>query len=109
MWPETSTSIMAVLYWETKLGGRFGYFLFFLCSGRGKGESEAKEEKGSVLIENPRRGGGFPGGARGGQEGVCGELGTFWGGGRLNIFFSAPKCPPSKSSYRYPAGEHSFQ
>ena len=32
---------------------------YFFCSGEGKGESEAPG--GSVFIENPRRGGGFPG------------------------------------------------
>ena len=42
------------------------------------------------LIENPRRGGG--GGPRG-REGVCGELGNFFGGG-AKYFFSGPKRPP---------------
>ena len=61
-----------------ELGGRFGYFLFFFCSGRGKGESEARRGGGDpFFIENPRRGGGgFQEGPRG-REGVCGELGNF--------------------------------
>ena len=65
-----------------KVGGRFGYFLFFLCSGEGKGESEAPGGGGGrFFIENPRRGGGPPGrggGGGGGREGVCVEFG---GGG----------------------------
>ena len=49
------------------LGGRFGYiyiyifffFLFFL--GRGRGSPRLQEEGGQILlIENPRRAGGFP-------------------------------------------------
>ena len=46
------------------LGGHFGYYLFFLCSGEGKGESEAPGRGGGrFFIENPRRGeGGLPGG-----------------------------------------------
>ena len=35
----------------------------------------------SFFIENPRRGWAE------GQEGVCGELGNFFGGGGLNFFF----------------------
>ena len=35
---------------------------------------------GSFFIENPREGGGKREGPRG-REGVCGELGNFWGGG----------------------------
>ena len=63
------------------------FFILFLCSGEGKGESGATREEGGVrfLIENPRRGSvSQGGGGRGGREGVCGEL----GGGGLNIFFS---------------------
>ena len=62
------------------LGGRFGYFLFFFFSGRGKAESEAPGGRGiHFLLKIPGRGGGFQEGPRG-REGVCGELGN-WGGG----------------------------
>ena len=68
------------------LGGRFGYFLFFLLGG-GEGRVRgAGKGGGRFFIEYPRRGGvswaGGAGGSRG-QEGVCGEF----GGGGLNIFF----------------------
>ena len=49
------------------------------------------------FFENPRRGGGvFSRTGLRGQEGVCGELRTFGGGGGL-YFFSGPKCPPNKN------------
>ena len=57
---------------------------FFLCSGRGKGESKAPGEGGGIVfIENPSGGGGGLQDGRGsrGREGVCSELGNFWGGG----------------------------
>ena len=59
-------------------------FNFFLLGG-GEGESEAPGGGGAFfLIENPTRGGGFPGGkGPRGREGI----GEFWGGGGLNIFF----------------------
>ena len=71
------------------LGGRFD---FFFCSGRGNGEAEASGGGGGMglFIENPRRGGGVPGG--GGAEGPGGCLSAanwgIWefGGGGLNIF-----------------------
>ena len=66
------------------LGGRFEYFLFFLCSGRGKRESEPPVGGEDRFIESPRRGG-----SPGRQEGVCGELGDFWGGGGKYFFFGA--------------------
>ena len=88
-----------------KLGGRFGYFLFFFCSGEGKGPwgSLRRWEGGGglVFIENPRRGGFF---RRGGvsQDGGGGARGTGrvsagnWGGGAKYIF-SGPKFPSRKT------------
>ena len=67
-------------------------FYFFVGSGKGKEESEAPGGGGGGFgfIENPRRGGGFPGEGPRGREGVCSELGNFFGGGgALNIFFGA--------------------
>ena len=47
-----------VLFSPPKLGGRFGYFLFFSAPGRGRGESGATgREGGRFCIENPRKGG----------------------------------------------------
>ena len=86
----------------SELGGRFGYFLFFLCLGEGKGVRGTRNGVGgaSFLIENPRRGvsqeRGGGGGARG-REGVCGDLG---GGGELNIFFRGPNAHQEKNSRR---------
>ena len=71
-----------------RLAGRFGYFLFFFCSGAGEKE-EASEDvaRGSVLIKNRGRGGfskedAWEGEGRRGN--VSGE-----GGGGLNIFSRA--------------------
>ena len=76
------------------LGGRFGYFFYFFCSGRGKGESEAPGEGGSVFHWNSQEGGWFPGGGGGFQEGCLERtVEFFWGGAKP--FFSGPKCPPS--------------
>ena len=65
------------------LDGRF-------CSGEGNGA--VRGWGGRFLIENPRRGGGSPGGggARRGLEGVWREF-----GGGAKYFFSGPKFPPS--------------
>ena len=71
---------------QFQLGGRFGYFLFFFGSGRGKGESEAAGGVVDFLLEIPEGGGLHEEGPRG-REGVCGKLGIFGGGGGLNIFF----------------------
>ena len=64
------------------LGGRFGYFLFFFCSGRGEGRSPRPPGGGGgrFSIEIPRRGGGFSRRGPNGRKAVCGELGI-WGGG----------------------------
>ena len=56
----------------------FRYLVFFFCSGRGKGESEAPGGGGRFFIQNPRRGG-FSKWGRG-REVVWSELGI-WGGG----------------------------
>ena len=73
------------------LGGRFAYFLLFLCSGEGKGESEEPGGGGGdYLLKIPGRGV-LPGGWVRGGEGVCGDL----GGGAKFFFFSGPKFPPS--------------
>ena len=90
--------IMAPFCCCCKLGGRFGYFLFFLL-GEGKGESEAPGEGGGSVfynIENP--GGGLPGqeGLRG-QEGVCCELGNCLGRG-LNFFWGGRNVHQVKKS-----------
>ena len=51
------------------LGGRFGYSIYFSCSGEGKGESkEPGGGEGRFFIEDPR-GGGLPGGRGGGGRG----------------------------------------
>ena len=71
---------------DNSLGGRFGYFLFFFCSGRGKGESEAPERGGgSVFIGG---GGGFPGGGGDFRRVVWSELGNLGGGGRKYFFLT---------------------
>ena len=79
---------------EAKLGGRFGYFLFFLLGDREGGVRGRRGGGGGVrfLLKIPE-GGVSPMG-----EGVCGELGILGGGGPggAKDFFSGPKCPPSK-------------
>ena len=65
------------------LGGRFGYFLFFLLGGGGRGRAMHQEGGGvRFLLKNARRGGGVlsgEGGRARGREGVCGDFGR--GGG----------------------------
>ena len=60
---------------------------YFFCSGEGKGAGRGGE--GRFFIENPRRGGGLPGGWRRGGGGgeVPGGCLRGMGGGGLNIFF----------------------
>ena len=56
----------------------FRIFFIFFCSGEEKGESRATGRGGSVFIENPRRGGGLPGGGGGPgrvSPAVCREFG----------------------------------
>ena len=69
-------------------------FYFFLL-GRGKGESEAPGGGGGVdFLLKILEGGDLQREGPRGREGVCSELGNFWGGGG-QIFFSGLKCPPS--------------
>ena len=71
------------------LGGRFGYFLFFL-HGEGEGGVRGVGRGGvRFLLKIPGGGEGFLQDGKGlrGWEGVCGELGNLGGGW--------PKCPPS--------------
>ena len=83
------------------LGGRFGNFLFFFCSGAGEKEEASKEVAGRFLIKNRGRGGGFRGGGVGGGR-ALGEC--LWGeGGGANFFFSGPKFPPSIHSKKFAA------
>ena len=77
-------------------------FIFFFGSGRGKGESEAAGRGGGrIFIENPRRGGGSPGGGTEGPGGVCSELGIFLGGG-LNIFFRGRNVQQASDAQKSP-------
>ena len=67
------------------LGGRFGYFLFFFCSGRGKGGFEAPGGGGiHHLLKIP----GGVGSRRGRGAGrVSAANWGLWGGGGANFFF----------------------
>ena len=62
--------------------------IFFFCSRRGKGESEAPGGGwgGSLFIENTRRGVSRTGGAEG-PGGCLRRIGEFWGGGGEIFFF----------------------
>ena len=75
------------------LGGRFGYFLFFFCSG--EGESGGNREGGGVrfLLKIPGGGGVVFQEGRGG-EGAGRVFAGNWRGGGAKYFFSGPKCPP---------------
>ena len=74
-------------------------FFFFSAQGGGRGSLRLREGAGgSVFYLKSQEGGGGGSPAQEGprgREGVCGELGNFFGGGGLNLFFSGPKCPPS--------------
>ena len=69
----------------------------------GEGEWGVRGARGGVgfLIESPKGGG--PPGREGptGRKGVCSPSGDLEGG-RLNIFFSGPKCPPSFEATNIP-------
>ena len=73
-------------------------FYFFLLGGGEGGVRGAGRGRGTIFIENPRRGGGFPGGWGPRGEGPRGEGpgGCLWGigGGGAKYFFSGPKFPP---------------
>ena len=65
-----------------KLGGRFGYFLFFSARGGGRGSPRHQEGGGDpFFIENPKRGGGgvFRRGRGAGR--VSAVNWGIWGGG----------------------------
>ena len=89
---------------ERELGRRFGYFLFFFCSGRGKGESEAAGW-GRFFTEDPRGGGGCSLGGAGGPGGCLRRIGDLGGGvfawGGAKYFFSGSKCPPREELLDY--------
>ena len=69
------------------LGGHFGYFFFFSCSGRGRGGVQGARTRGEdrLLLKNPRK--------RGGQGGCLQRIGEFFWGGGGYMFFSGLKCP----------------
>ena len=74
--------------------------IFFVCSGRGKGKSEARRQEGGrgwFLLKIPGEGMG-----RGAGRVSAANWGSFffWGGGGLNMFFSRPKRPPSSTLVR---------
>ena len=82
---------MKVLLWIGPTTARWAFRIFFIFfgSGTGKGESEGTGSGGvDFLLKIPQGGGGGLQEGPRGREGVCGELGIFWGGGgELNIFF----------------------
>ena len=53
---------------ESFLGGRFGYFLFFLLFWDGEREEEFEAKRGGDFLLENRWGGGF---FRGGEAGCC--------------------------------------
>ena len=72
------------------------FYIFFLLREGGKGESEAPGEGGEggrffCLIENPRNGGGFPGGGGGFQEG-CLERIVLWRSVGRGKHWTGPTC-----------------
>ena len=82
------------------MGGVSDISYFYLLGGA-EGESKPPGGgEGDFFLENPRKGGGvsWVGGAGGGGAGrvFAGNL----GGGGLNIFFSGPKFPPRKGSFK---------
>ena len=79
-----------------ELGGRFGYFLFFLLGGGEGGSRRQKGVRGVAFLLKIPGGGGLPGErGRGGAEGPGGCLQGIGGGG-VKFFFSGPKFPSSK-------------
>ena len=94
----------------------FRIFFIFICSGRRKGESEAPGVGGGrFLLKIPGGGVSRRGGAKGGREGVCSELGIWGGGGGGEIFlfrgrdvhegfFPSPKGPKIEKIQDRPPG-----
>ena len=74
-------SFLALTVAGINLGGRFGYFLFLFCSGRGKGSPRPAGGGGRFFIENPRRGGSRRGRGAAGPGGCLRRIGDFGGGG----------------------------
>ena len=68
-------------------------FYFSLLGGGEGGVRGARRGRGTIFIENPRRGGGFPGGGAGGRGAGRVFVGNLGRGG-LIFFFSGPKFPP---------------
>ena len=83
-----------VFFWNSLffLGGRFGYFVFFLLGGgiAGKGEFEAPGRRGGGHFFFRVPGEGVGGGRVAGRV----SAGNFWGGGGAKYFLSGPKFPP---------------
>ena len=78
------------------LGGRFGYFLFFLLWGGEGGVRDGRRGAGfGFLLEIPGGGEGLQERGGGGAEGLGGCLCGIGGGGLKKYFFGGPKCPPS--------------
>ena len=75
----------------------FRKFFISVCSGDGKGESEAPGRGGgeTFLLKIPGGGGGLPGGWGAGGARSRRVFAGFWGGGAAIFFFSGPKFPPS--------------
>ena len=79
-------------FYFTALGGRFGYFLFFLLGGGEGGVQGAGRGGREIFYGKSQEAGGVSrvGGGWGGDgSGVCGEF-----GGGAKYFFSGPKFPP---------------
>ena len=80
-----------------RLGGRFGYFLFFSDRGRGRGVRGARKGVRGVGFSLKIPGGGVcreRGGGGGGRRGAGSLQGM---GGGAKYFFSGPKFPPRKA------------
>ena len=87
------------LWRNANLGGRFGYFVLFFCSGRGgRGEAEVPGGRGDLLKSQERGGGVLPDGRARGAGKCLRRIVEFWGGGGGLNFFWGPKCPPSNTA-----------
>ena len=103
-WAHIRCSVLIIVPPSLKLGGRFGYFLFFSARAReGEGRVRGAGGRGG-FIENPKGGGvSRTGGAEAGR--VSAANWRIWGGGG-KYFFRGRKCPSLKSC-NYPH-ERSF-